>query len=78
MLLINVVGLDSNSLQGIMFNIGVFMGWSDLNRTGNVPWEILGPIYIGACCWTVTYETVYQHQVGIPHSFRYTYPLNIR
>ncbi|KAJ7713679.1 UbiA prenyltransferase family [Mycena olivaceomarginata] len=47
---------------GIMFNVGVFMGWCDLTRTGNVPWEILGSIYIGACCWTVTYETIYQHQ----------------
>ncbi|KAJ7931816.1 UbiA prenyltransferase [Mycena leptocephala] len=47
---------------GIMFNVGVFMGWADLNRSGNIPWEILGPIYIGACSWTVTYETVYQHQ----------------
>ncbi|KAJ7867924.1 hypothetical protein B0H14DRAFT_2503982 [Mycena olivaceomarginata] len=47
---------------GIMFNVGVFMGWCDLARTGNVPWEILGSIYIGACCWTVTYETIYQHQ----------------
>ncbi|KAJ7839275.1 UbiA prenyltransferase [Mycena leptocephala] len=49
-------------LLGIMFNVGVFMGWCDLTRTVNVPWEILGSIYIGACCWTVTYETIYQHQ----------------
>ncbi|KAJ7869592.1 UbiA prenyltransferase family, partial [Mycena olivaceomarginata] len=47
---------------GVMFNVGIFMGWADLNRAGNIPWKILVPIYIGTCCWTVTYETVYQHQ----------------
>ncbi|KAJ7796286.1 UbiA prenyltransferase, partial [Mycena olivaceomarginata] len=40
----------------------IFMGWADLNRAENIPWKILVPIYIGTCCWTVTYETVYQHQ----------------
>ncbi|KAJ7876350.1 UbiA prenyltransferase [Mycena olivaceomarginata] len=48
--------------RGVMFNVGIFMGWADLNRAGNIPWKILVPIYIGTCCWTVTYETVYQHQ----------------
>ncbi|KAK7056303.1 Para-hydroxybenzoate--polyprenyltransferase, mitochondrial precursor (PHB:polyprenyltransferase) [Paramarasmius palmivorus] len=47
---------------GLMFNVGVFMGWSDLNPTGEIDWERLIPIYIGACLWTFTYETVYQHQ----------------
>ncbi|KAJ7832145.1 UbiA prenyltransferase family, partial [Mycena olivaceomarginata] len=47
---------------GVMFNVGIFMGWADLNRAENIPWKILVPIYIGTCCWTVTYETVYQHQ----------------
>ncbi|KAK7014079.1 Para-hydroxybenzoate--polyprenyltransferase, mitochondrial precursor (PHB:polyprenyltransferase) [Paramarasmius palmivorus] len=47
---------------GLMFNVGVFMGWSDLNPTGDIDWDKLIPIYTGACLWTFTYETVYQHQ----------------
>ncbi|KAJ6544329.1 UbiA prenyltransferase [Mycena capillaripes] len=47
---------------GLMFKVGIFMGWSDLSADGTVPWHILVPIYAGACLWTITYETVYQHQ----------------
>ncbi|KAJ7216568.1 UbiA prenyltransferase [Mycena pura] len=47
---------------GLMFKVGIFMGWSDISVDGPVPWTVLAPIYIGACLWTITYETVYQHQ----------------
>ncbi|KAJ7846337.1 UbiA prenyltransferase family-domain-containing protein [Mycena olivaceomarginata] len=47
---------------GLMFNVGVFMGWSDVSADGRVPWRVLAFIYVGACLWTWTYETVYQHQ----------------
>ncbi|KAJ7499861.1 UbiA prenyltransferase [Mycena latifolia] len=47
---------------GLMFKVGIFMGWSDLSIDGTVPWHALVPIYLGACLWTITYETVYQHQ----------------
>ncbi|KAJ7476867.1 UbiA prenyltransferase [Mycena galericulata] len=47
---------------GLMFKVGIFMGWSDLSIDGTVPWHILIPVYLGACLWTITYETVYQHQ----------------
>ncbi|KAF8911759.1 UbiA prenyltransferase family-domain-containing protein [Mucidula mucida] len=47
---------------GLMFNIGVFMGWADLTKDGRVAFDALMPIYIGALLWTITYETVYQHQ----------------
>ncbi|KAF8150460.1 UbiA prenyltransferase [Mycena galopus ATCC 62051] len=47
---------------GLMFNVGIFMGWSDISVDGTVPWNVLVPIYLGACLWTWTYETVYQHQ----------------
>lgn len=46
-----------------MFKVGVFMGWADLNR-GDISWAVLVPTYIGACCWTITYETIYQHMVS--------------
>jgi hypothetical protein len=49
--------------QGLMFKVGIFMGWSDLSVDGSIPWNTLIPIYLGACLWTITYETVYQHQV---------------
>ncbi|KAJ7810730.1 UbiA prenyltransferase [Mycena leptocephala] len=47
---------------GLMFKVGIFMGWSDLSVDGSIPWNTLIPIYLGACLWTITYETVYQHQ----------------
>ncbi|CAK5278173.1 unnamed protein product [Mycena citricolor] len=47
---------------GLMFKIGVFMGWSDVSVDGSVAWHVLIPVYLGACCWTLTYETIYQHQ----------------
>ncbi|KDR74734.1 hypothetical protein GALMADRAFT_227148 [Galerina marginata CBS 339.88] len=48
---------------GIMFNVGVFMGWADLGRDNvTMPWNTLLPVYIGTCLWTITYETIYQHQ----------------
>ncbi|KAF8911757.1 UbiA prenyltransferase family-domain-containing protein [Mucidula mucida] len=47
---------------GLMFNIGIFMGWADLTKDGRVAFDALMPIYIGALLWTITYETVYQHQ----------------
>ncbi|KAJ7888763.1 hypothetical protein B0H13DRAFT_1888290 [Mycena leptocephala] len=50
------------SHQGLMFKVGIFMGWSDLSVDGSIPWNTLIPIYLGACLWTITYETVYQHQ----------------
>ncbi|KAJ7933636.1 UbiA prenyltransferase [Mycena leptocephala] len=49
--------------KGLMFKVGIFMGWSDLNVDGSIPWNTLIPIYLGTCLWTITYETVYQHQV---------------
>ncbi|KAF8624709.1 hypothetical protein AX17_007040 [Amanita inopinata Kibby_2008] len=47
---------------GLMFAIGIYMGWSDLDPDRTIDWETLNPIYIGATLWTCTYETVYQHQ----------------
>ncbi|KAK7042364.1 mitochondrial 4-hydroxybenzoate polyprenyltransferase [Favolaschia claudopus] len=47
---------------GLMFNVGIFMSWSDISADGSVSWKVSGPIYLGLCLWTWTYETVYQHQ----------------
>jgi len=47
---------------GLMFKVGLFMGWSDLTVDGTIPWNVLTPMYIGASLWTISYETVYQHQ----------------
>jgi 4-hydroxybenzoate polyprenyltransferase len=49
--------------QGLMFKVGIFMGWSDLTTESTMPMDMLGPLYLGCCLWTITYETVYQHQV---------------
>ncbi|KAK0440574.1 UbiA prenyltransferase family-domain-containing protein [Armillaria borealis] len=47
---------------GLMFNIGVYMGWADLAPDAQIPYYALTAAYIGATMWTITYETVYQHQ----------------
>jgi len=47
---------------GLMFKVGIFMGWADISTDGTVPWSTLIPLYVGGCLWTITYETVYQHQ----------------
>ncbi|KIK53856.1 hypothetical protein GYMLUDRAFT_49149 [Collybiopsis luxurians FD-317 M1] len=46
---------------GLMFTVGVFMGWSTLNTSKRMPYEILVPVYIAGCFWVWTYETIYQH-----------------
>lgn len=50
-------------IQGVMFNIGVFMGWSELSEE-DIDWRVLAPLYIASILWTVTYETLYQHLVS--------------
>ncbi|KAJ8093222.1 hypothetical protein PM082_020707 [Marasmius tenuissimus] len=47
---------------GVMFNIGTFMGWCRLRSDATIAWDVLVPVYVGACFWTCTYESVYQHQ----------------
>ncbi|KAJ7177948.1 UbiA prenyltransferase [Mycena filopes] len=47
---------------GLMFSVGIFMGWSDVSVDGSVAWNVLAPVYLAACFWTWSYETVYQHQ----------------
>ncbi|PBK98271.1 hypothetical protein ARMGADRAFT_1060148 [Armillaria gallica] len=47
---------------GLMFNIGVYVGWADLAPNGVIPYHALTAAYLGATMRTVTYETMYQHQ----------------
>ncbi len=56
------VSQSNLSFQGLMFNIGVYMGWADLAPNGQIPYRALTAAYVGATMWTITYETVYQHQ----------------
>ena len=43
---------------------------------GTIPWNVLTPMYIGASMWTITYETVYLHQVGVCISVYGIDPIN--
>ncbi|KAG7440961.1 UbiA-domain-containing protein [Guyanagaster necrorhizus] len=47
---------------GLMFNIGIYMGWADLAPDAKISYHALTAAYLGATMWTITYETVYQHQ----------------
>ncbi|KAI5885265.1 UbiA-domain-containing protein [Schizophyllum commune H4-8] len=44
-----------------MFNIGALMGWTDVDPN-DVPWKMLAVVYAACGFWTLTFETVYQHQ----------------
>ncbi|KAK0452935.1 uncharacterized protein EV420DRAFT_1697675 [Desarmillaria tabescens] len=46
----------------LMFNIDIYMGWAVLAPDSQIPYHALTAAYIGATMWTITYETVYQHQ----------------
>ena len=56
-----------------MFAPGIFMGWSQVNPNSVLPWKTLVPIYLGCVCWTIAYETVYQHQVRIVEQLRFRF-----
>ncbi|PBK98266.1 hypothetical protein ARMGADRAFT_1075121 [Armillaria gallica] len=43
---------------GLMFNIGVYMGWADLAPDSVIPYHALTAAYLSATMWTLTYETV--------------------
>jgi 4-hydroxybenzoate polyprenyltransferase len=48
---------------GLTFNWGALVGWSAAR--GDLPLEILGPLYGGAVCWTLHYDTLYAYQDAI-------------
>ncbi|KAI0050662.1 hypothetical protein FA95DRAFT_1486748, partial [Auriscalpium vulgare] len=51
-----------NQPQGLMFAVGVFMGWGELSVDGSIPYTVLAPVYLSCLFWTIAYETIYQHQ----------------
>ncbi len=45
---------------GITLNWGVLIAWSALR--GAIEWPVL-PLYAACSLWTMTYDTIYSHQV---------------
>lgn len=45
---------------GLTINWGAVMGWCAVE--GEVDWAVAGPLYAGAACWTLVYDTIYAHQ----------------
>ncbi|GBP11307.1 4-hydroxybenzoate polyprenyltransferase, mitochondrial [Eumeta japonica] len=45
---------------GATFNWGALLGWSAI--TGSIDPFVCLPLYAGALCWTVVYDTIYAHQ----------------
>ncbi|KAG8470878.1 hypothetical protein KFE25_009299 [Diacronema lutheri] len=45
---------------GLTFNWGALVGWVAVR--GDVPLEVLAPLYMGAVCWTLHYDTLYAYQ----------------
>ena len=47
------------AVLGMAMNYGILMGWSAVQ--GGLSTYIL-PMYAGAVCWTIVYDTIYAHQ----------------
>ncbi|KAJ1620299.1 UbiA prenyltransferase family [Pavlovales sp. CCMP2436] len=45
---------------GLTFNWGALVGWSAVR--GELALEVLVPLYLGAACWTLHYDTLYAYQ----------------
>jgi len=45
---------------GLTINWGVLLGWAA--ESGAVDWAAAAPLYLGAACWTLVYDTIYAHQ----------------
>lgn len=45
---------------GATFNWGALLGWSAI--MGELSVAVCAPLYAGALCWTIVYDTIYAHQ----------------
>jgi len=61
-------------LTGLAFNWGTLLGWSAV--AGAVNWSVCLPLYAGGVFWTLVYDTIYAHQVGLV-ALRVLYHLTI-
>lgn len=59
-----------HALPGLAFNWGALLGWSAV--AGAVDWSVALPLYAGGIAWTVMYDTIYAHQVGVDYSLNRT------
>ena len=48
------------AVLGVTFNWGAMLGWAAVHS--DVDWLVVGPLYGGAVCWTLVYDTLYAHQ----------------
>jgi len=61
-------------LTGLAFNWGTLLGWSAV--AGAVNWSVCLPLYAGGVFWTLVYDSIYAHQVGLV-ALRVLYHLTI-
>lgn len=48
---------------GLTFNWGALLGWAAVH--GSCQWGVVLPLYASGVCWTLVYDTIYAHQVGL-------------
>ena len=48
---------------GLAFNWGAVLGWSAVR--GECDWAVVLPLYLAGISWTMIYDTIYAHQVGL-------------
>jgi len=48
------------AVLGTAMNWGILVGWTAVNGLATLPSAV--PLWLGAACWTMVYDTVYAHQ----------------
>ena len=57
--------LQPQAYLGLTFNWGALLGGAAVQ--GACDWSVLLPLYAHGVCWTLVYDTIYAHQVRLPH-----------
>lgn len=57
-----IVLLYGRCLIGLTFNWGALLGYAAVQ--GSCDWSVCLPLYLAGINWTLTYDTIYAHQVG--------------
>ena len=55
--------VQPQAFLGLTINWGALLGWAALKGSIQIP--VIAPLYLACICWTLVYDTIYAHQVGL-------------
>ena len=55
--------VQPQAFLGLTINWGALLGWAALK--GSIQTPVIAPLYLACICWTLVYDTIYAHQVGL-------------